>query len=141
MEEKRRFWRGRQAVLLETSVKDLLAGRSAFEHEPKLLIETVGIPCRKLPDKDLERKVARIHVSRMARLFGQFIQKCKKKRWDAGRAELEANQYQSTDDREELFIKLAVRLYAEYEKALQEDILLDFDLLMESAIERLNGIQ
>jgi DNA helicase IV len=42
---------------------------------------------------------------------------------------------------EPLVIKLAVRLYAEYEKALQEENLLDFDVLMESAIERLNGTQ
>jgi DNA helicase IV len=141
VQEKRRFWKERQAVLIETSTKDLRAGRGAFEHKLRQLIETAGIPCRKLPDKDLERKVAQFHVSRMTRLFGQFIQKCKKKRWDAGRAALEVNRYRPDNDREQVFINLAVRLYAECEKALQAEHSSDFDLLMESAVGVLNRTQ
>jgi len=56
MQEKRRFWKERQAVLIETSTKDLRAGRDAFEHKLRQLIETAGIPCRKLPNKDLEAR-------------------------------------------------------------------------------------
>jgi len=74
----------------------------------------------------------------MTQLFVQFIQKCKKQRWTAEDAASEVKSYQAQSERENIFIGLAVRVFAEYEKALRRENLIDFDLLMESAVEVLN---
>ena len=114
------------------------AGREAFERRLKSLLQGIGIPCERLPEKTLERKVVRIHLTRMTKLFAQFIQKCKKQRWTAEDAAARARGYRTENDREKVFIGLAVRVYAEYEKALARENRIDFDLLMESAVAALS---
>jgi DNA helicase-4 len=139
--EKRAFWQSRGTVLVETSANEVLAGRDAFERQLGSRLREVGIPCERLPQEEMERKVVRIHRARIMRLFVQFIQKCKKRRWTAEDAAANANDYSPRDDRERAFIGLAIRVYAEYEKTLVREGLLDFDVLMESAIEVLNKSQ
>jgi DNA helicase-4 len=139
IEEKRKFWRARGAVLLETSTRDLVAGREAFERRLESLIRGAGMPCNRVDEKTLERKVVVIHRNRMTKLFVQFIQKCKKQLWTAEDVAARAKTYQTGNDREKVFIRLAVRVYSEYEKALAHKNLLDFDVLMESAVTVLSN--
>lgn len=135
--EKRAYWQERGVLLLETSVRDLRSGREVFEKTLKGILESAGIPCKKLPENDIQRRVIRIHVNRMTNLFGQFIQRCKKSRWDATTAIEKINAYSAGDDKEKVFIILAARVYQEYERALQDKGHIDYDILMESAVNHI----
>ncbi len=141
IDEKRKFWRTRKSILLETSTRDLRAGRKAFERRLESLILGIGMPYERLDEKTLEKEVRIKHLTRMTKLFVQFIQKCKKQRWTAEEAAARVRGYRANNDRENVFLGLAVRVYAEYEKALARENYIDFDILMESAVTVLNKSQ
>jgi DNA helicase-4 len=133
MQEKRKFWKGQKEItLIETSVRDLGRGREAYESTLKEKLENAGIGCRKLPDEEIQRKVVKIHLTRMTELFVQFIQRAKKQRLTSPEAKKKISDI--NDTRTKVFWELACRIYSEYQKALNNSGNFDFDDLLESAI-------
>lgn len=138
-EEKRAYWRTRKITLLETSTADLRAGRAAFEAKLYQLLSSVGIPCVRVPQSQLEQMVSQQHHDHLTKLFEQFIQRVKKKRWSPADAadmfKLQAIQ----DERTRLFVDVALRVYEAYEKRLRREYLIDFDDLVFRAAERIHS--
>jgi DNA helicase IV len=135
MQEKRKYWRKEGKPLVELSVADLKSGRAQFETGLKKILESEGIPCNKISQKKLEKKVIRIQVDRMTRLFVQFIQKAKKRMLNPEDIKEKMTEYQFGDERERMFVGLATRIYHEFQKELAQKNSMDFDDLMLHAAE------
>ena len=142
IEKKRVFWREKGVPLIEFSIADLNRGREAFEALVKSRLSAAGVFCEKLPQVELEKRVVRNQVDRLTELFVQFIQKAKKRMWQAKDVQERLLTHKHTDERERIFLQLASRIYTDYESALKEKNSMDFDdLIMQSValIEQSKG--
>lgn len=139
MRKKREFWRKEhpEVIFLETSVEDLQGDREAFEERLRRKLEDAGIQCRKLSDEVLRRRVKRKHLPRIVDLFVQFIQRAKKKRYSPQDVADRINSI--SNQRTRIFWELASRVYAEYEKTLEQQGRYDFDDLLNEAIQKIHG--
>lgn len=137
---KREVWAKKRIRLIETHTGELVAGREAFEATLKERFESSAILCKRLSDEEIVRRVFEtdFQISRMAGQFLQFIQRAKKRCLTAGGvAELIAERT-GVDERLDLFYQLALRVYREYETALDERGEMDFDDLLREATEQVN---
>lgn len=137
IDDKRDFWRQRHIRLLETHTGMLCGGREAFEARLKVLLEIAGITCVKRGHDELVEAIAcnRPAISRMAKLFVNFISRAKKRGWNVERSGQEVEIFSDPEPRNRLFHELASRAYAEYEKLLQSENVWDFDDLLLAAIK------
>lgn len=137
IEAKRRFWKARGVVLVETHAGQIGRDRGAFENSLRDLLQRNGLACRKLPHEELVRRVVEgpRTVSRMSELFLSFISRAKKRGWGVEEVARAARELQEREPRNRIFHELAVRAYAVYEERLVEQAALDFDDLLGSAID------
>jgi len=140
MQAKREFLKEKSAILIETSIRDLRAGREAFEAILEKRLAEAGISRQKLSDAELFQKIKeRDHtITRLAELFTQFIQKAKKQMLKAKDVQDLLQTYKGKDEREEVFVDLACRVYLEYELAMSRQHKIDFDDLMMRAIDKIH---
>jgi DNA helicase-4 len=140
MQAKRAFWNEKSVVLIETSIQDLRNGREAFEGILKSKLTKAGIDKPKLTLTELLHKIRDkdYTITRLSELFTQFIQRAKKQALKAQDVQKLLQTYQPKDDREEVFLDLACRVYIEYEQALTRQRKIDFDDLMMRATEKVH---
>lgn len=139
IQDKRRWCKARNITLLETHTGMLRYGRDAFEQALATLLGSAGIRCRLLPHDVLVQRVMESphRISRMAKLFQQFIQRAKKRGWSV---EVAADAIRTAPDEEprnRVFHDLALRVYAEYERLLIAQGRLDFDDLLVLATDNI----
>lgn len=145
MVEKRSYWHEKNIPLIEFSIADLRGGREAFEALIKTRLEAAGVTCEKLPQEGLEKRVVRNQrnqIDRLTSLLVQFIQKAKKRMWDAGEVQHRLITYAPADERERIFLQLASRIFTDYQTELEKQKSIDFDdLMMQAAnlIEQTSG--
>ena len=138
MQRKRRYWREKDVVLIETSTVDKRPGREHFEAVLKQRLENVGITCNKLPQEQLYEKVQRDHLIRFAKMITQFIQNAKKKGFSPTQMQSKIHAYEPRDERESTFLQLAARVYKEYEQEKEKRNYIDFDDLLMRATQRVH---
>jgi DNA helicase IV len=140
MQAKRAFWEEKSAVLVETSILDLRNGREAFEAILEERLAVAGIHKPMLTAAELLQKVRErdYTITRIAGLFTQFIQRAKKQILKPEDIQNLLMSYQTNDEREAEFLNLAIRVYMEYEAALEKQHKIDFDDLMIRAIEHIH---
>ena len=130
MQRKRRYWREKEVVLIETSTADMRLGREHFEAVLKQRLEDAGITCHKLPQQELYKKVEHDHLTKFTEMVTQFIQRAKKKGFSPTQMQREIDAYEPRDERESVFLQLATRVYKEYEQEKEEQNRIDFDDLL-----------
>jgi DNA helicase-4 len=135
IEAKRVFWASKGIKLIETHTGMLSGGREEFEARLKETLEGVGIDCAKLPDKEIVRRVFQndFMLTRMARLFVQFISRAKKRGWTTGAVSEILNRDRQQVPRIKSFQRLALRAFREYELMKEEESAIDFDDLLIAA--------
>ncbi|WP_084684829.1 UvrD-helicase domain-containing protein [Methylohalobius crimeensis] len=138
---KRRFWQSRGIPLLETHAGLIREGREAFERRLGSILQRAGIPCRRLPKEEIVRRVFEndFAISRMAKLFQQFIQRAKKRGWTPNEVVRRFTEAPDREPRTRLFHQLALRAYREYEAVLEERQAMDFDDLLVQAVEEVEA--
>jgi DNA helicase-4 len=130
--DKRMFWESARIPLIETHAGMLRDGRKEFEARLSIIFNQNGIFCKKLSHEELVEKVINTEyfISQLAKLFLQFIQRSKKRCWSP---EDVADIIYISDEKEErikIFHQLALRAYREYENALSNQCLIDYDDLL-----------
>ena len=138
IKDKRELWKKKGIPLIETSVRDLIKGSISFKSILKSKLESAGIACQKLPEKELQKKVIRYHRDRITRLFIQFIQRAKKELLSVQEVSKLVMKFDRSDKRTSVFLDLSSRVYSEYEKELRTSENLDFDDLLMEAIRIVN---
>lgn len=141
MQEKRKYWEEKRIPLVELSIADTRLGRKRFEEILEERLAIVGIKKGILNQKDMEKKVIRYQKDRMTDLFVQFIQKAKKQRWDIEDLQNKVRTYQTSDEREKLFLALGCQVYSAYQKKLSENNAIDFDDLIIKAANLIRDTQ
>jgi DNA helicase-4 len=138
IQEKRRYWREKDVVLIETSIVDKRLGREHFEAILEQRLEDAGITCHKLPQEELYEKVEYDHLTKFAEMVTQFIQNAKKKRLSPTQMQREIDAHEPRDERESVFLQLATRVYKEYEQEKEKQSRVDFDDLLMRATQRVH---
>lgn len=152
MNRKREFWAEKGVLLIETWDRDVRRGRGNFEKLLEKRLKSAGIYKEKLPEHVIIERLKEndIKTTRMAKLFSQFIQRAKTKMWEP--AEIQRSLrfpgqecrnkgpdiYTPVDEREAVFIDLALRVYKEYEAALDASNYLDFNDVLHAAVEEIH---
>ncbi len=140
MQDKRAFWKEKSVVLIETSIRDLRNGREAFEAILKSKLVQTGINKPKLTSAALIHKIRDkdYTITRLSELFTQFIQRAKKQMLKAYDVQKLMQTYHPKDDREQIFLDYACRVFIEYEQALTRQRKIDFDDLMMRATNKVH---
>jgi DNA helicase-4 len=137
IERKRQYWaqdrRGRK--LIETSRRDAVHGREAFEAMLKHRLQSTGIRCDRLDDAEIARRVVRKGHPRLLRMLVQFISKAKK----AGMSPSDVSGAIATspakDPRTDIFEAIASRVYSQYQMECQRQQKIDFDDLVTRSVD------
>ena len=142
---KRNYWTARNEVsLLETHTGMMKDDRKAFESHLAAILDRGGIQPKKLPKEEIVRRVFEndFRISRMARLFRQFIQRAKQRGWlhDDVSRRIDAARSSGLEPRVELFHQLALRMYREYETELNDSNRIDFNDLLVRATKKLKKL-
>jgi DNA helicase-4 len=134
---KRDYWEGKDTPLLETNSQQIQGSREGFEAHLKFLMGSAGIPCQRLPDEEIIRRVFEkdFHISRMAEQFLQFIQRAKKRCLSVDDVSKLVSYQTKTDGRRALFHQLALLMYREYQSELDAQNAIDFDDLLRMATD------
>lgn len=135
----RDYWRKQNFFLLETDISWLDGGRESFEGRLKILLESNGLECIKLPRNLLLEKVYRKHSYRLFKLFVSFIQKCRRYGYSPAQIKGKRDQYQTINPKEQTFLRVAPEIYEKYEKNLNETGHLDFDRLIHLAVDKIRS--
>jgi DNA helicase-4 len=141
MRWKREHWKNKGVPLVETSVKDAREGRQHFEAILRRRLEDVGIDCHRIPQEELYDKVKDIHLSRFANLARQFIQKAKKTGLSPGDTQKRIDEYNLSDERTSVFLRLAARIYRDYEQQKRQQNMIDYDDLLLEATELVHSTE
>ena len=142
---KRQYWASRKEIsFLETHTGMMKDGRKAFELHLAVALKSVGIRPIRLPKEEIVRRVFEndFHISRMARLFRQFIQRAKQRGWSPDEVSQRIDLVRSSgpESRIEIFHELALRMYREYETKLIDSNQIDFDDLLVRATKKLKKL-
>lgn len=138
---KRAFWKRENVPLLETHSGMTRYGRQFFEESLKDILERAGIRCVRRP---VERLVAEVFkrrgiVPRFSSVFLQFVRRAKKKGWtpERLRSELRSAEVPAAEMRG--FLELVADFYEKYQAELSSRNMLDFDDLMQQAVQHLTA--
>ena len=150
MTRKREYWRtynsgARAPVLfLETSVADMprrstrYEQRVAFEDHLYQLFQDHGFTLRKLPQADLEERIVKHRTPRFVSTCVRFIARAKKQRISPAQLQKLAASFEFKSEKERVFLNIVIRVYQRYQKELKERQKLDYDDLIERAINEIN---
>jgi DNA helicase IV len=135
---KREFWRRRGETLIETSIVDMIDGREAFEGILKRRLEEMGIECHRQPDEAISESLKGSCLTRMTKLFVQFIQGAKKQLLSSEEMRKKVEEFNPTDARTRVFLDLACKVYEVYQSRLEASNMIDFDDLVTRAVDRIH---
>ena len=145
---KRDYWRewndnrpDRKIIFLQTSVRDMVGGRVAFERILAARLTAAGVPCVRLAEEELIHKVVRKHKSRFAGICLQFIQRAKKQRLTPNDLVKKMATYIFASEKEKVFCLIANRIFLRYARELEENDLIDFDDLLSLAVDKVTECQ
>lgn len=118
--------------------KIMRMGRNNFEEQLSNEFICLGIDKPKLERHILEKRLIENPNtnSRLANLFLRFIQRAKKLSLTPESFEKLLMNYYPTDEREDLFLQLASKVFSHYESKKKKRDLIDFDDLLSLAIEK-----
>lgn len=136
MERKRNFWRERPNIaFIELSVADLrYATREEFEQRLAHKLMQKGVNLQKLTDEEIYNRLMMIYRTRLTGMFLQFIQKAKKQRLTPDDLISKINGIDSKKERVKVFSETANAVYRRYIEELEKTNSIDYDDLMERAI-------
>ena len=142
---KRQYWASRKEIsFLETHTGMMKDGRKAFELHLAVALKSGGIRPIRLPKEKIIRRVFEndFHISRMAGLFRQFIQRAKQRGWSPDQVSQRMDLVRSSgpESRIEIFHELALRMYREYETKLIDSNQIDFNDLLVRATKKLKKL-
>jgi len=142
IKNKRAFWDAEGVTLLETHSAMLGRGREMFEAQLHTILNAAGIPCNKVPQEELIKRVVDndFVISHLAEMFLQFIQRSKKRGWAPDTVAKILQQQPDPEKRARIFHELALHAYREYQKALDEQEAMDFDDLLVQATNEVKSL-
>lgn len=141
MQEKRQYWKTRPDwTLVETSVSDMKNSREDFEAILKDRLEQAShTNLNRLSRKEIIEKVGESHITRMTKLFVQFIMKAKKRELDLEKLYRRFESHKDElPERIARFTNLALYVLKEYEKKLKAEGKTDFDTFLLNAATNLS---
>ena len=136
-EEKRNYWRNKSDWrLIELSPNDLRNnGVEGFYTLLKQELENCEIPCNRLSEEEIWRRIKDRSIDRFTTVVKQFIQRCRKLSLTPEQLSEKVNNLDCDSDVEQRFLNLAQVFYESYLERLQEIGDEDFDGLMQKAAE------
>ena len=135
---KRKYFQyNKKQELIETSINDMTEGREKFELILKSRLEEKGIQCIKLSFEEIIKRLHYKHKDSMAPLYINFIQTARRAEISPKEIDEKLSQYHLSD-KNTAFVKMANYIYKQYEKALEKENKLDFDMLLKKSIEKIN---
>ncbi len=141
MKEKRQYWKTRPDwTLIETSINDTQNSREDFEAKLKGRLEhALHARLTRLPGLEIIDRIGESHITRMTRLFVQFIMKAKKRELNL-EALYDRFDSEKTDLPESVarFTELALYVLKKYERKLEGDAKTDFDTFLLDAATNLS---
>jgi len=134
--DKRNYWKSKDITLLETHTGLMKNGRESFEDLLKNKLQSYNIECKKLDQEEIVEKVFNndFIISRLSKLFLQFIQRAKKNNWSVEDASRFVNESNETEPRTKMFLELALRVFNEYQLLLDRSGAIDYDDLLSLAV-------
>jgi DNA helicase IV len=139
IEWKRQYWaqdrRGRK--LIETSSRDAVHGREAFEAVLKVRLQNTGIRCDRLDDAEIAWRVVRKGRPRLLRMLVQFISKAKKAGMSPSDVSGAIAKSPAKDPRTGVFEAIASHVYSQYQVECRRQQKIDFDDLVTRCVDRL----
>jgi DNA helicase-4 len=137
IQRKRQYWgqdrRGRR--LIETSSRDAIHGREAFEAVLKQRLQDIGIRCDRLDDAEIARRVVRQRRPRLLRMLAQFISKAKTAGMSPSDVSRAIAKSPAKNRRTEIFEAIATHVYLEYQTECLRQEKLDFDDLVSRCVD------
>ena len=148
MQWKRKYWEEHNAnkantpvAFVETSIRDMRRGREWFEDKLSNKLRELNVPIRKLPKEVLEERIVRHHIPRLAKSIETFIGKAKKARKAPQDLERKLLVYDFKSKKEEIFVRLAVRMFRRYQDGLSANNRFDFDDVLSEAIDKIDEVK
>jgi DNA helicase IV len=142
---KRQYWTDynernpdKPVVFVETSIRDTIHGREHFESVLHQRLQEINVFPQKQDEAVLLESVVRKHTARFAGMCLQYIQKAKKQCLSPLEIDTRINSYSFSCEKEKLFNIIANRIYHRYQMALLEQNSIDFDDLMDMAVEEIH---
>jgi len=133
-EEKRRFWKNKQAwKLLEICPRNVFAGRDQFFDIFKQLLEEKGVKCARLTEDEIWHLIKDRAIDRFTSTTAGFIQRCRKLSLTPSQLDHRIQSHNDLSSVEEQFLKIAKHLYSAYLNRLYATGEEDFDGLMHRA--------
>ena len=132
IQRKRTFFQESGKNWLETSPADLecdgchATKREHFETSLKKKLMGKGIKCEKLPEKEIISRIGERHKIRILTMFDKFITQTKKYEMTP-KDIIDRLNALSPDEKNEIFIRLALEFLVEYEAEMKNRKLIDFD--------------
>jgi len=122
--------------LLETSIADLSSGRQDFENILRDKLLKAGVNVQKLTPEELHAKVARKKIPKFISMVSQFINRCQQRSWSVNEVASRINSRANKSEREHIFLLLALQIYRRYQQHLSRKNLIDFNVVLRRACER-----
>ena len=140
MDAKRDYWKRDgyntdKVLFLETSIVDSRPGREHFEKTLYRKLTDAGVVLTKLDKETLARKVDEIHIAKLTKMFLQFIQRAKNQRLSPDDVAEEIKEL-GIGTRPSMFSRMANKIYRDYVRELEKTDKLDFNDLLEHAIDK-----
>ena len=137
---KRKFWNldkyaRENAVFLETSIADLRHGRAHFEKILHGKLADVGVELEKLDHDELIEKIEATHIATLSAKLQNFIQRAKYQRLLPGDLVGHVDKLGDNENRILAFLRMANEIYHDYARELKKTNLLDYNDLLEQAID------
>ncbi|MBF0242351.1 MAG: UvrD-helicase domain-containing protein [Desulfamplus sp.] len=136
MERKRNFWKERNNIaFIELSVADLKhATREQFEQILANKLMQSGIKIEKLSEEEIYGRLMIVYKTKLTGMFLQFIQKAKKQKLTPDDLIPKIDNIDNTKERVKIFSETANSVYRRYMAELKKSNYIDYDDLMERAI-------
>ena len=143
MDWKRNYWREynslypkKPIVFIETSIRDMRGGREKFENILKQKLIDIKVLVMKLPLETLQNEVVRTQTPKLVKSIRSFIQRAKKACLSPRAVDQKLRGFEFESKKEEVFVKLATRMYHRYQESLLGR--LDYDDLLREAAEKIH---
>lgn len=141
MHHKRYLFAANALPLIESSIDEMRAGRTAFEAALATKLAAHGIIVQRLSEAQIQQKLRRLHFPRLEQMLLQFIQRAKSRRLTPADTAQQLTTINRRDRHTRLFWQLAVRVYTLYQQLLTVAGKIDFHDLLDQAANLIDETQ